>query len=201
MKLKGELIIEINGKEIYRGESKSLLQNFARHLRAMIASGATTPSSATITNLVGGSATVYGAFDSDSYRTLVSAYNAPDNDDTYGIVVGSGDTPVSPTDFNLASKIPHGTSSGQLDYDTHTTTSSFSSTSSYVEISRIFTNKSGGDVIVKEVGMITWNYRMDRYNAVTTDVKFLVARDVLPSPILIPNLASLTVRYRISLSL
>jgi hypothetical protein len=128
------------------------------------------------------------------------AMNAADNNDTYGIVVGTGTASVTPTDYKLTSQIPHGTGPGQLDYDTHTVASSYTLSSSYVEISRVFVNRSGGDVVVREVGLIAWNYFKD-VDAVRNDVKFLIARDVLPSPVRVKPLGSLTVRYRISLTL
>ena len=210
--IRGELIVEINGKEVYRGDSKSLVQNFGKALLAIISSIGSPVcstngviSSSTIVDLNNATASFFGEFYSTDSRGgsgggVSLAMNAPDNDDSYGIAVGSGSTPVTPNDYNLASKIPHGTGPGQLDYEPHTINSSYSDTYSYVEIARGFINRSGGDVIVREVGLIAWNYWRNP-GGVVNSVKFLIARDVLPDPILIPNLASLTVRYRISLSL
>jgi len=204
--LKAEVIVELNGKEIYRGKSDSFVVNLAKALYiALYSSRAGANTTTTVTAPTGGGAYVYGFnWPGPSQAQYAGgvwlAMNAPDNDDSYGIWVGSGSAAVSPGDYNLASKIPHGTGAGQLDYEPHTITSSYSGTSSYVEIARSFVNKSGGDVIVREVGLLARNYW--KYSgAVTNDAKFLIARDVLPNPILVPNLASLTVRYRISLSL
>jgi hypothetical protein len=210
MRVKAEVIVEIDGREIYRGSSKSFVSNIAMHLLgAFKASGgygstdAGLKASADVTATDGSTKTIWEEWYSPNYSRgggVQMALNAPDNDDTYGIVVGSGSTPVSPTDYRLASKISNGTGTGQLDYEPQTVTSSYSDTSSYFEIARSFINRSGGDVIVREVGLIARNYWKD-VGVVYVDVKFLIARDVLPNPILIPNLASLTVRYRISLSL
>jgi hypothetical protein len=208
--IKSELIVEVDGREEYRGESRSLLQNFAKIFAAIMSSPGNTPlntsgaiTSTTVTKPDGTPATIYGEW----YATTFGrgggthiAMNAADNDDTYGIVVGTGTATVTPTDYKLASQIPHGTGSGQLDYDTHTVASSYTSSSSYVEISRVFVNRSGGDVVVREVGLIARNYFKDD-GAVRNDVKYLIARDVLPSPVRVKNLGSLTVRYRISLTL
>jgi hypothetical protein len=210
MRVKAEVIVEIDGREIYTGSSKSFVINIAKHLLgAFKASGGYAAydgglkASADITATDGSTKTIWEEWYSPSYSRgggVQLALNAPDNDDTYGIVVGSGSTPVSPTDYRLASKISHGTGAGRLDYESHTVTSAYSDTSSYFEIARSFVNRSGGDVIVREVGLIARNYWKD-LNSVYVDVKFLIARDVLQNPILVPNLASLTVRYRISLSL
>jgi hypothetical protein len=205
MKILCELIIECDGREVYRGLSKSFLQNFAKILHIMLKSPGSsgTTSSGTVTAPDATSKTVYGEWyaGSQGYGGGVAlAMNAADNDDSYGIVVGSSSQSVSPTDYNLISKIPHGTGPGQLDYDTHSVVSSYSSTSSVIEINRIFLNKSGRDVIVREVGLIARNYWKD-VGAVRNDVKFLIARDVLPLPITVKNLGNLLVRYRISLAI
>jgi hypothetical protein len=208
--IKSELIVEVDGREEYRGESRSLLQNFAKIFAAIMSSPGNTPlntggaiTSTTVTKPDGTPATIYGEWYASTPGRGGGAHiamSAADNDDSYGVVVGSGTATVTPTDYNLASKIPHGTGSGQLDYDTHTVASSYTSSSSYVEISRVFVNRSGGDVVVREVGLIARNYFKDD-SAVRNDVKYLIARDVLPSPVRVKNLGSLTVRYRISLTL
>jgi hypothetical protein len=208
MKLVCELIVEKDGKEVFRGKSKSFVQNFAIALMTMLASPASgivsgIRSSGTVTNVNGGIATIWGEWYSavTNYAggTPLAMYGG-DNDDGQGVVVGAGSESVSPTDYSLASKISHGTGSGQLDYESQVLRSSYSDTFSYVEVARSFVNRSGADVVVREVGLIARNYWKD-YSAVRNDVKFLIARDVLPNPIVIPNLSSLTVRYRISLSL
>jgi hypothetical protein len=205
--IKAELIVEVDGREEYRGESRSLLQNFARAIGGLLSSPGTlvlgVVTSTTVTKTDGTPATIYCEWRAPSGYNgggTPMAMSAADNDDTYGIVVGSGTATVTPTDYSLASKIPHGTGSGQLDYDTHTVASSLTSSSSYVEISRVFVNRSGGDVVVREVGLMARNYYKSAAG-VYSDVKFLVARDVLPSPVRVKNLGSLTVRYRISLTL
>jgi hypothetical protein len=211
MKILCELIIERDGRIVYRGLSKSFIQNFAKILYAILGSPGNIPlgsggviSSASVLKPDGSSADVWG----ERYDTNIAtkaggvalATYAADNDDSYGIIVGSSSQSVSPTDYNLISKIPHGTGAGQLDYEAHSVVSSYTSSSSYVEISRIFLNKSGGDVVVREVGLLGRNYWKDTA-AVRNDVKFLIARDVLPTPITVKNLGNLLIRYRISLAI
>jgi len=76
-------------------------------------------------------------------------------DDTFGIVVGTGDTPVTADDYNLASKIAHGTDAGQLSYGAVTLYDPFVSDYTVKQrIARSFTNNSGADITVKEIGLI-----------------------------------------------
>jgi hypothetical protein len=198
VKARAEVIIEVGGREVYRGPSRSFVKNLGLIITGMWRNrgDGTSAIYATVVNLNGSPASAI--VERKTYGPISPmAFNAPDNYDTYGVVVGSGTTPVSPDDYNLASKIPHGTGAGQLDYDTHTVASSYSSTSSFVEICRTFVNKSSSDVVVREVGLIARAH--DDYAGV--DVKYLIARDVLPSPVTVKPLGSLAVRYRISLSL
>jgi hypothetical protein len=215
MKLKAELTVEVgkDGERIYRlkTESKSLLQNFAKVFGKMLEAPASATGSdwivisTSIMNTGGSTVTCITELYSTSsiYRYgggTPMGMNAADNDDSYGIVVGSGAASVSPTDYNLAAKISHGTGSGRLDYGPATVTSSYGATSSYAEMARSFLNASGSDITVREVGIIARSYWKDGAS-VTSDVKYLIARDILPSPIKVPNLGTLTVRYRVSLSL
>jgi hypothetical protein len=217
MKLKAELTVEAlrkDGERIYRLEtrSKSFLQNFAKVFGKMLEAPGGAPlsysgtvASATVLNTAGSSASAW----TEWYDTGAAYYysggtpmgmSAPDNDDSFGVVVGSGTASVSPTDYALAAKIGHGTGAGQLDYGPATVTSSYGATSSYAEIARTFLNTSGSDVTVREVGIVARSYWKDG-GVIVGDVKYLIARDILPSPVKVPNLGTLTVRYRISLSL
>lgn len=73
---------------------------------------------------------------------------------SYGIVVGSGTNPVAITDYALQTLITHGTGSGQLTYGTCTVGLPVTSgTSRQIAVSRSFTNASGSDVTVNEVGL------------------------------------------------
>jgi hypothetical protein len=201
MKIKCELIVERDGKKVYRGISKSFLRNFGLVLAGMLkndGSGSTAKTVA-VTDVTGASKNVVVEINHGptTYTMKTMSMMAGDNDDSYGIIVGSGSDPVSPTDYKLASKISHGTSTGQLDYETQTVVSSYSDTSSYVEISRSFINKTSSDIIVREVGIVAYSYS----NYVKIDTKYLIVRDdVLPAPVKVKPLGSLTVRYRVSLS-
>jgi len=104
----------------------------------------------------------------------------------YGILVGSGTKSFSIDDYSLESKIPHGTSPGQLSYGESSIEGLFDDgTKLYFRVIRTFTNNSGSSITVSEVGLASkgnGNYP-------------LIARDLLPSPVSVPDGSTLTVRY------
>ena len=128
---------------------------------------------------------------------------APDNDSSYGIVVGNGTNAVVINDYKLASQITHGTSSGQLDYDTHTLigpTVDTQNNKAYFSFVRSFVNRSGSTITVSECGIIARNYWKDG-GGVRQDVKYLIIRDLINPPIQVPNTATLTITYYFEVSL
>jgi hypothetical protein len=128
---------------------------------------------------------------------------APDNDSSYGIVVGNGTSSVVINDYKLASQIAHGTGAGQLDYDTHTFTGPTVDTANnkaYFSITRSFVNRSGAAITVSECGIMARSYWKD-YNAVRQDIKYLIIRDLIDPPIQVANLATLTISYTFEVSL
>ena len=80
-------------------------------------------------------------------------------DGTYGLVVGTSDTAVNIGDTALAAKIAHGTGSGQLSHGTVTinTPSTVSGTRSFT-MQRVFTNNSGSNILIKEIGLYAKSY-------------------------------------------
>ena len=121
---------------------------------------------------------------------------APIYIDTYGSVVGTGTNAVSINDYNLQTKITHGTGSGQLQYSVETfgPPTTVSSGSSFV-ITRVFTNNSGLPITINEIGLVAQCYNGTQqftYN-------FLIARDLLiTSPPTLINSESLTLNYTIT---
>ena len=121
--------------------------------------------------------------------------NAPAGETTAGICVGSSDTPVSIDQYNLVSKIPHGSGAGQLLYGSSTAEDIVRTSNTFsVKFIRTFTNNSGETVTVREIGLFI---RLGMYGS-PHGYSCMLARDVLPTPIDIPNGATLTVRYIIS---
>jgi hypothetical protein len=110
---------------------------------------------------------------------------------TGGIVIGTSDTPYSPTQYRLQSIINHGSGVGQMLYGVQTIDQPQLITGGYrVVLSRVFNNVSGASITVKEIGVYMYAYNVGN---------FMMARDVIP-PVTVGNGQSLTVRYIISLT-
>jgi len=117
--------------------------------------------------------------------------NALVNDDVYGIIVGSGTTAPTISDYALETAIAHGAGAGQLQYSAVTFGAPASdATTSQFTITRDFANASGGAITVNEIGLYVKAYR---YNI---DYYFLTIRDVIGGGISVPNGQTLTVNYR-----
>lgn len=120
--------------------------------------------------------------------------DAPADDDTYGILIGSDNTPPTPNDTDLKSKITK-------DIMSHDAVSvsgvTVEASQAYFKVSRLFTNVSGGDVNVGETGMKLRRYMHARrkYWNYTRDDRYLIARDVFNPVITVPDGASLRIEY------
>lgn len=79
--------------------------------------------------------------------------------DFSGIVVGSDNTAVTIDDYALGTKIEHGTGAGQLEYSANEMSTNFtvSGSNAYFEFRRTFTNNSGNDVTIHEIGLYVGN--------------------------------------------
>jgi len=211
--VRGWIEVEVRddrGRVVQRGRHKmhSFLNNFLSILLGAINAGNRSNISASVTNPGGGTSKVYAEFynTSATYGGGTSmALRARANEDFYGIVVGSGSTPVTLTNFNLASKISHGTGAGQLSYDEVVfedlgLDASVTPPVYRFRFIRTLKNLSGGGVTINEVGLIAWNFWRD-FNAVNADVKFLIARDVLPTTYTVPDGGSATVAVTVEVVL
>jgi len=129
------------------------------------------------------------------YNVATRGVRAPAGE-VFGIIVGSSSSPVEIGDYYLASVITHGTGNGQLEYgDSTLETLSRGATYSF-KVVRTFTNNSGADVVVREVGLV-----IEVCTKKDTRGYFLIARDI-PSPeITVPNGKTLTLRYIVSYTL
>jgi len=103
----------------------------------------------------------------------------------WGLVLGTGEQVFTvDTTFNLASPISEGTGVGQLEHaevtagDCHTYGSQI-----YFDVIRVFTNNSGADIIVSEVGLIAKNLYLLAYGTF--------------SPLIIEDGESFTMKFRI----
>jgi hypothetical protein len=118
-------------------------------------------------------------------------------DVSQGIIVGTSDTPNTLTTYALGGKIAHGTGSGQLVYGTESIedVTNPSGNDLQFRMTRTFTNNSGSTITVKEVGLL-----IKKYDSSATSRSFLAARDVLPSPVDVPDGATLTIRYVVKIT-
>lgn len=198
-----------DGKIVKHGkhEMHSFLNNFLKALLGMLnATGGTALDasgvikSATVTDVTGSDITIYIEWYTGSANSgggTVFGANAPDNDDSYGIIVGSGTIPLALDQYALVSKIAHGTGTGQLDYGV----------SSYTELGldmgvsppvyrfrllRTFTNLTGASININEVGIGVRNF-WRAASGISKDVKFVIARDVLPTSYPVPAGGTATV--------
>ncbi|MFH7881033.1 MAG: hypothetical protein QXI09_03450 [Candidatus Aenigmatarchaeota archaeon] len=128
---------------------------------------------------------------------VVYGGQAPAGDTTAGIILGSSNTPVSIDQYDLITRIPHGSGVGQLSYGATTVDLVRETNTFRLTITRTFTNNSGSSVVVKEMGLFL------RLSMGSTPYWYsvMLARDIPPTPIEVPNGATLTVRYIISHSI
>jgi hypothetical protein len=211
--LRGFIEIEVvdrHGRTVAKGrhEMRSFLNNYLRVMEALMKASASAAlgysgvvASVTVTNTGGTSVSAWSEWYATNFYgggTPMGA-NAADNDDSYGIVVGSGTTVPTSLDqfYNLAAKISHGTGSGQLDYNPHTfydlgLDTGVSPPVYRYRLVRTFTNLSGAGININEVGIVARNHWKDNAGQ-GNDQKFLIARDVLSSTYTVPNGGTATV--------
>lgn len=180
-------VVDRDGKVVkeVKSEAKTLVANFIRALAGLLLAprGDATPIS--LTNLAGGSF----VFPDTSYDQPIMFANAGEGVATVGIMVGSSDIPFAPDQVNLISRIPHGSASGQLWYLANSTSVvTLPDGRPAVRILRNFENRSGGDVVVVEVGLACRARRGD----------FLIDRTVLSTPVTVPPDYILSVSYTIT---
>lgn len=108
-----------------------------------------------------------------------------------GIQVGSNNAAVTPSDYALGTKIAHGNGGGQLLYGgSEVANPTFADPNGEMIIRRFFTNVSGGNVTVEEMGI---------YQALNPDgaaaAYFCIARDVVAPAVVIANTEILMATY------
>jgi hypothetical protein len=141
-----------------------------------------------VTNINGGTTTIDLTVMNAKYDF---GANAGYGDATKGIIIGTSDTPYSPSHYKLQNPISHGSSAGQMLFGVQTIDQPQMVTNGYrLVLSRVFTNVSGSSIIVKEIG-VSLNAQLL--------ANVLVVRDVI-TPITVANGQSLTVRYIFSIT-
>lgn len=193
--------------------SHSFVSNFANAIRASF-SGAIQFGSMITTD--GGSANAFCATGANSGDGMygsrrdagLGVLHGTSGVTSSGIVLGSGNSEFDTHNRDVNSKIPHGTSSGSLIYGaTHIGSVVVADDESYIDldVSRIFNNESGGEVIVSEVSLQGYAVHKLRGKSLTTtcdeageeSAYFMWARDVLSSPIVVSDGQSVNVTIKI----
>ena len=128
------------------------------------------------------------------YGTVVGGedfrLNAPANDDTNGIIVGTGDTPVDNEDYKLATQLTEGVGAGNITHGAQVQgVAGVVGGNVDWECSRIFTNNTGSTITIKEVGEYTYYHVKEPYSS------HCIIRDVLGTPVEVPDNCSVTVYY------
>ena len=113
-----------------------------------------------------------------------------EGDTNRGLLVGNGTTSVTLDDYNLASKIAHGTGAGQLYYYETNTRHYTDSDRSYLEVYRLLVNRSESNVTVSEVGLV-----FSEQDASNVKYYFLILRDLVDPAVTVEPAQTLQVRY------
>jgi len=116
--------------------------------------------------------------------------------DTWGIVVGSDDSPYTPTQYKLFSPYPCGRGVGYLNYlDTEVIQPYFDGTYIIWGLHRIAINDSDSPQWIREVGIIAYATDTGRF--------VLISRDVISPPIQVPSrgIIDITILFRGIMSL
>jgi len=210
--MRGFIEIEVRdreGKVIQRGrhEMKSFTNNFLKIIEGFFNAygnyppryGAMPAAKATVTVPDGSSKDAWTEAYTNARRGggVAMATRAGANVDSYGIIVGSGTTPFNLNNYALATKIAHGTGSGQLVYDAMSLDdlgldTSVSPPVYRMRLMRGFKNLTSSSITIAEVGISARNYWKTDVGGLN-DIVFLIARDVLPSSYTVPAGGSATV--------
>jgi len=140
------------------------------------------------------------------YFEQEQVYQAKPGSTFNGIVVGTNDTAFSANHYAMQSLIANGTNAGQLVYvEQGQPIAVYDATDGSekwtITHTRLMNNNSGGDIIVKEVGLIwgSGSYSSAGRWGFGSNVSFLDERSVLSPAVTVPHGALLTVVYDISM--
>lgn len=179
----------IGNKISQRFYGKSLVGNFLQMIYVQLAYADTTDfpvsgapwSSATSCKDIGN--TLRATFSSNYMRC-----NADPGSVTNGLILGTGSTAVTASDYKIETIIPHGNSANQLNYQNQGAQQGCEITdlTTAFILQRLFVNNSGGQIDVREIALYSFlNY------------SFCLYRDVLPVVDEVPN----TETYRVTLEI
>jgi hypothetical protein len=182
----------------FKRKSDSWLRGFIAILRAyMMQRYSASVTTVNITDETGNARTMPDTVSPSPISVVYLCTNGDSGDVSQGIAVGTSDTANSLTTYTLGSKISHGTGSGQLIYSPMTFEDITNPSNGILQfrMTRVFTNNSGADITVKEMGLLA-----KIIDSTGNPRSFLFARDVLSTAITIPDGYSLTLRYIVKIT-
>ena len=141
-----------------------------------------------------------GVYRDIANTSLNFSTNAPTSNVSYGIIVGTGNTAPTITDYVIQTIIAHGSGAGQMQYGgvTYGLPASDSTTSQFT-ITRNFANASVGSITVNEIALyvraLSASLALNLLSTPTTHY-FMTIRDVIGVGINVTNGQTLTVNYR-----
>lgn len=165
--------------------SRSFVQGFLKLMYPLL----DTDQTITITDINGASQTSIGSSNNNFSQHILAStaagrkgVNVAEQRNTstgltsvsVGIVAGTGTTAVTPTDFQLATRIADGVSSGTLEYFPSSGTGlTISNPTGSFRLERLFRNSSGGTITINEIGI----YSMGDYD--NPPATFCTVRDLV----------------------
>ena len=185
-----------NVTERQKGKNSLLIQFIGSIISALDPNGYNTICPSTdVKNVAGGAASnLLYQYNSNTYCGIPSAGTF--GVITNGIVVGSGNTPVTADDYNLVTIITNGIGAGQLQYQVGVVNDVvLASPRASFRNDRAFINGSGAPVTVKEIGIYSYWYDS------SAPYQMCYCRDVLASPVAVADGSTLYVKYTIYISI
>ena len=183
LKIDNKLKKRFYGKSLTATFLQYMYSNFAQASTNFVAS--TSPFSDN-TNIKATSGINYNVFD------RVWTLNAPINNSSWGIMLGIGTTPPTPSDYKLETLINSGTAGGQLNFYQQTAVQGVvvsGSVSSFV-LQRVAVNNSGADITINEVGI----------GINEAGIIALIFRDIISGGLLVPNTSTVTITITFSIT-
>ena len=168
-------------------KSESFVQQFLQLLYTQMA-GVPLANALTVKDTGGSNRTLFLVLGGNSYLFDVCDVAADAN---YGIVVGTGNTAPTISDYQLGTLIANGVGAGAMQYGTVSFGApGAGATTSQLTITRNFTSNTGG-ITVNELGLYCRGFDGGavRY--------FMIIRDVIAGGITVPAGQTLTINYRL----
>lgn len=163
------------GEMVYdsgESECRSWVTAFLKHIEA--GSRDVAVSATDINDAARGMAAPSDVASGRTWMSIIGVESEADN----GTVIGTGTTTETNTDTKLETRITDGATSGKMEYDEHTyTTTAVVSTNVDFVWNRTFTNNSGASISVTEIGLYCESYRTAQQIA----VDMCLAREVVTS--------------------